>query len=194
MWWDKVFAVNARGTFLCTRAVFPYMRDQRSGKIRQRGLDDDAADVQQRERQQSALRGIEGRSNGVHAGGSAGSLANSTSTSIRWRPAVRIRIRRWRERTLLRKSRARSDAVASPATSRARWRSSFRTTRISSRASSLPSTAARKCRRAARRVTDRGAEAQFRSFPKCGMTCSAKSESCCLNCSAGIPSGQRNLT
>ena len=33
MWWDKVFAVNARGTFLCTRAVFPYMRDQRSGKI-----------------------------------------------------------------------------------------------------------------------------------------------------------------
>lgn len=32
-WWDKVFSVNARGTFLCTRAVFPYMREQRSGKI-----------------------------------------------------------------------------------------------------------------------------------------------------------------
>ncbi len=32
-WWDKVFGVNARGTFLCTRAVFPYMREQRSGKI-----------------------------------------------------------------------------------------------------------------------------------------------------------------
>lgn len=32
-WWDKVFEVNARGTFLCTRAVFPYMREQRSGKI-----------------------------------------------------------------------------------------------------------------------------------------------------------------
>jgi len=32
-WWDKVFNVNARGTFLCTRAVFPYMREQRCGKI-----------------------------------------------------------------------------------------------------------------------------------------------------------------
>ena len=32
-WWDKVFAVNARGTFLCVRAIFPYMRDQGGGKI-----------------------------------------------------------------------------------------------------------------------------------------------------------------
>ena len=32
-WWDKVFNVNARGTYLCTRAVFPYMCEQRSGKI-----------------------------------------------------------------------------------------------------------------------------------------------------------------
>ena len=32
-WWDKVFSVNARGTFLCTRAVFPYMREQGGGKI-----------------------------------------------------------------------------------------------------------------------------------------------------------------
>ena len=32
-WWDKVFAVNVKGTFLCTRAVLPYMRDQGSGKI-----------------------------------------------------------------------------------------------------------------------------------------------------------------
>ena len=32
-WWDKVFAVNARGTFLCVRAVFPYMREQGGGKI-----------------------------------------------------------------------------------------------------------------------------------------------------------------
>ena len=31
--WDRVFAVNVKGSFLCTRAVFPYMRDQRSGKI-----------------------------------------------------------------------------------------------------------------------------------------------------------------
>ncbi len=31
--WDRVFAVNARGTFLCIRAVFPYMREQRSGTI-----------------------------------------------------------------------------------------------------------------------------------------------------------------
>ena len=32
-WWDKVFSVNARGPFLCVRAVFPYMRDQGGGKI-----------------------------------------------------------------------------------------------------------------------------------------------------------------
>ena len=31
--WDKVFAVNARGTFLCIRAVFPYMRERRRGTI-----------------------------------------------------------------------------------------------------------------------------------------------------------------
>lgn len=31
--WDRVFAVNARGTFLCIRAVFPYMREQRRGTI-----------------------------------------------------------------------------------------------------------------------------------------------------------------
>ena len=31
--WDRVFAVNARGTFLGARAVFPYMREQRSGTI-----------------------------------------------------------------------------------------------------------------------------------------------------------------
>ena len=31
--WDRVYAVNARGTFLGIRAVFPYMRDQGSGTI-----------------------------------------------------------------------------------------------------------------------------------------------------------------
>jgi 3-oxoacyl-[acyl-carrier protein] reductase len=31
--WDRVFSVNVRGTFLCIRAVFPYMRDQGAGKI-----------------------------------------------------------------------------------------------------------------------------------------------------------------
>ncbi len=31
--WDRVFAVNARGTFLGVRAVYPYMRDQNSGTI-----------------------------------------------------------------------------------------------------------------------------------------------------------------
>ena len=31
--WDRVFAVNARGTFLGVRAVFPYMREQRSGTV-----------------------------------------------------------------------------------------------------------------------------------------------------------------
>jgi NAD(P)-dependent dehydrogenase (short-subunit alcohol dehydrogenase family) len=31
--WDRTFAVNVKGPFLCTRAVFPYMRDQGSGKI-----------------------------------------------------------------------------------------------------------------------------------------------------------------
>ena len=31
--WDRVFAVNARGTFLCIRAVYPYMRQQAAGTI-----------------------------------------------------------------------------------------------------------------------------------------------------------------
>ena len=31
--WDKVFSVNVRGTFLCMRAVLPYMRDGGGGKI-----------------------------------------------------------------------------------------------------------------------------------------------------------------
>ncbi len=31
--WDKVINVNLKGTFLCCRAVFPYMKSQRSGKI-----------------------------------------------------------------------------------------------------------------------------------------------------------------
>lgn len=31
--WDKVFAVNARGTFLGVRAVYPYMREQGGGTI-----------------------------------------------------------------------------------------------------------------------------------------------------------------
>ncbi len=31
--WDRVMAVNVKGPFLCTRAVFPYMRDQGGGKI-----------------------------------------------------------------------------------------------------------------------------------------------------------------
>jgi len=31
--WDKVFEVNVKGIFLCTRAVFPYMKEQGGGKI-----------------------------------------------------------------------------------------------------------------------------------------------------------------
>lgn len=31
--WDKVMSVNVRGIWLCTKAVFPYMRDQKKGKI-----------------------------------------------------------------------------------------------------------------------------------------------------------------
>jgi NAD(P)-dependent dehydrogenase (short-subunit alcohol dehydrogenase family) len=31
--WDKAFAVNTRGVWLCCKAVFPTMRDQGSGKI-----------------------------------------------------------------------------------------------------------------------------------------------------------------
>lgn len=31
--WDRVFAVNVKGALLCIRAVFPYMREQRKGKI-----------------------------------------------------------------------------------------------------------------------------------------------------------------
>ncbi|MGH2639003.1 MAG: SDR family NAD(P)-dependent oxidoreductase [Rhabdochlamydiaceae bacterium] len=31
--WDQVLAVNLRGTWLCTKAVFPYMKAQSGGKI-----------------------------------------------------------------------------------------------------------------------------------------------------------------
>lgn len=31
--WDKIMAVNVKGTWLCTRAVFPYMKSQQKGKV-----------------------------------------------------------------------------------------------------------------------------------------------------------------
>jgi 3-oxoacyl-[acyl-carrier protein] reductase len=31
--WDRVIDVNLKGPFLCARAVFPYMKEQKSGKI-----------------------------------------------------------------------------------------------------------------------------------------------------------------
>jgi 3-oxoacyl-[acyl-carrier protein] reductase len=31
--WDKMMAVNLKGTFLCSRAVYPYMKKQNRGKI-----------------------------------------------------------------------------------------------------------------------------------------------------------------
>jgi NAD(P)-dependent dehydrogenase (short-subunit alcohol dehydrogenase family) len=31
--WDKIMAVNLKGTFLCCKAVFPYMKQQGKGKI-----------------------------------------------------------------------------------------------------------------------------------------------------------------
>jgi 3-oxoacyl-[acyl-carrier protein] reductase len=31
--WDKVMTVNVKGPWLCTRAVFPYMKEQKRGKI-----------------------------------------------------------------------------------------------------------------------------------------------------------------
>jgi len=31
--WDRVMAVNLRGVFLCSRAVYPHMKKQRAGKI-----------------------------------------------------------------------------------------------------------------------------------------------------------------
>lgn len=32
-WWDKIFAVNCKGVFLCSRAVIPQMKKQGSGRI-----------------------------------------------------------------------------------------------------------------------------------------------------------------
>ena len=40
----------------------------------------------------------------------------------------------------------------------------------------------------------RGNDGRSQPFPKWGMTSSAKRESCSLNSSAGMPSGQRNIT
>lgn len=31
--WDKVMAVNIKGPWLCTKAVFPYMKEQKKGKV-----------------------------------------------------------------------------------------------------------------------------------------------------------------
>lgn len=31
--WDRIMSVNVKGTFLCTRAVFPYMKEQGKGKV-----------------------------------------------------------------------------------------------------------------------------------------------------------------
>ena len=31
--WDRLIAVNVRGTWLCTKSVFPYMKEQHGGKI-----------------------------------------------------------------------------------------------------------------------------------------------------------------
>lgn len=31
--WDRMLAVNLKGTFLCSRAVYPYMKEQNKGKI-----------------------------------------------------------------------------------------------------------------------------------------------------------------
>ncbi len=31
--WDRVMAINVKGAFLCSRAVFPFMKEQKKGKI-----------------------------------------------------------------------------------------------------------------------------------------------------------------
>nr|WP_304216647.1 3-oxoacyl-ACP reductase family protein [Fredinandcohnia onubensis] len=31
--WDRIMSINLKGVFLCTKAVYPYMMDQKSGKI-----------------------------------------------------------------------------------------------------------------------------------------------------------------
>ena len=65
--WDRVFAVNARGTFLGVRSVFPYMREQRSGTIVERELRQHVAHRSWPERDESALRRIEVGDYGHHA-------------------------------------------------------------------------------------------------------------------------------
>ena len=61
--WDRVMAINVRGTYLMVRHVAPHMMARRSGKI----INIASGDALQRRAAHAALRGVEGRDPCVHA-------------------------------------------------------------------------------------------------------------------------------
>ncbi len=60
--WDQVMTVNLRGMFLCCRAVFPAMRQQRTWQDRQHLVESDLG----RHAEPSALHHLEGRRDRLH--------------------------------------------------------------------------------------------------------------------------------
>ena len=60
--WDRVMAINVRGTYLMVRHVAPHMMERRSGKIINIG----SGDALQRRAAHAALRGVQGRDPCVH--------------------------------------------------------------------------------------------------------------------------------
>ena len=60
--WDRVMAINVRGTYLMVRHVAPHMMERRSGKIINIG----SGDALQRRAAHAALRDVQGRDPCVH--------------------------------------------------------------------------------------------------------------------------------
>ena len=73
--WDRVFAVNTRGTFLGIRAVYPYMREQGSGTIVNVSSGSTLRISPRGRRYECAVRGVQDGDHGHHAGRGAGTRA-----------------------------------------------------------------------------------------------------------------------